>query len=170
MESNPSSFADGIRGKVLWHNEYRTQKMYEAYLNRTSAKFGTRTFAAAFDAQKAPAPFHNNSCDGCHVRNGSGVPINTAGKLDAALQEFMTGDAYNPYPVKDYTFTGQIRPMKLVFFDLLRETRGADASHYSEPLAFAEALVEHPPASVQAEDLYYNNKIMNFYGDSHFDP
>src|SRR5205823_1064792 len=27
-------------------------------------------------------------------------------------------------------------------------------------------LVAHPPKTVQAEDLYYNNKIMNFYGDS----
>ena len=30
MESDPEQFADGIRGKTLWHNEYRTQKMYEA--------------------------------------------------------------------------------------------------------------------------------------------
>jgi hypothetical protein len=74
---------------------------------------------------------------------------------------------YNPYyPVKDYTFTGQIRPMKLVFFDLQRDTSRVDASRYSEPLAFSSDLVEHPPRSVQAEDLYYNNKIMNFYGDS----
>ena len=120
MESDPSEFADGIRGKVLWHDEYRTQKMYEAFANNGNQKFPTRTFAAAFDPQTAPAPFHNNTCDGCHVRNGSGIPINTAGTLDVALQEFMTGAEYNPYPVKDYTFTGQIRPMKLVFFDLQR--------------------------------------------------
>ena len=50
----------------------------------------------AFDPQKAPAPFHNNTCDGCHVRNGSGVPINTAGKLDEALQEFMTDGRIQP--------------------------------------------------------------------------
>jgi hypothetical protein len=117
MESDPLEFADGIRGKVLRHDEYQTQKMYEAYA-KGNQTFGTRTFAAAFDPQTAPAPFHNNTCDGCHVRNGSGVPINTAGKLDGALHEFMTGAEYNPYPVKDYTFTGQIRPMKLVFFDL----------------------------------------------------
>ncbi len=165
MESDPSQFADGIRGKVLWHDEYRTQKMYEASA-KGNQKFAARRFAAAFDPQTAPAPFHNNTCDGCHVRNGSGIPINTAGKLDAALQEFMTGDAYNPYPVKDYTFTGQIRPMKLVFFDLHRDTTRLDSSRYSEPLAFAANLVEHPPRNVQAGDLYYNNKIMNFYGDS----
>jgi len=166
MESDPLQFADGIRGKVLWHNEYRTQKMYEAYASGISAKFGARTFAAAFDAQKAPAPFHNNTCDGCHVRNGSGIPINTEGKLDAALQEFMKAGLYDPYPVKDYTFTGKIRPMKLVFFDLLRDTKEAGDSIYSEPLAFPESVVEDPPNSVDAEDLYYNNKVMNFYGDS----
>ena len=159
MESDPWRFADGIRGKVLWHNEYRTQKMYEKQSFNP-----TRTFAAAFDPQKAPAPFHNNTCDACHVRNGSGVPINTAGKLDPALQEFMTAGVYNPYPGPDYTFTGQIRPMKLVFFDLQRDTTGLDASRYSEPLAFPVKL--KLPKGVDAADLYYNNKIMNFYGDS----
>ena len=28
MELDPSEFAEGIRGKVLWHDEYRTEKMY----------------------------------------------------------------------------------------------------------------------------------------------
>jgi hypothetical protein len=78
-------------------------------------------FAATFPAATAPAPFHNSTCDGCHVRNGSGIPINTQGTLDPALQEFMSGGVYTPYAVKDYTFTGQIRPMKLVFFDLQRD-------------------------------------------------
>jgi CxxC motif-containing protein (DUF1111 family) len=165
MESDPPEFADGIRGKVLWHNEYRTQKMYEAFLNG-NARFGTRTFAAAFDPGKARAPFHNDTCDGCHVRNGSGVPINTAGRLDPVLQEFMTDREYNPYPVKDYTFTGRIRPMKLVFFDLHRATDGIDPSVYSEPLAFSAALIAHPASATQARALYYDNKVMNFYGDS----
>jgi CxxC motif-containing protein (DUF1111 family) len=159
MESDPWEFANGIRGKVLWHDEYRTQKMYDAYLNKGSRQFGTRTFAAAFDPLTAPAPFHNSSCDGCHVRNGSGIPINTASKLDVALQEFMSGAEYNPYPVKDYTFTGKIQPMKLVFFDLKRVTSRLDDSVYSKPLAFSAGLVAQP-------SLYYNNKIMNFYGDS----
>ena len=30
MESDPEQFADGIRGKVLWHNEYRMEPMYDA--------------------------------------------------------------------------------------------------------------------------------------------
>ena len=127
----------------MWHNEYRTQKMYEASVNGASQKFGARTFAGAFDAQKAPAPFHNNTCDGCHVRNGSGVPISPAGTLDGSLQEFMTAGAYNPYPVKDYTFTGQIRPMKLVFFDLRRDTTRLDSSRYSEPLDVPGTVAAH---------------------------
>jgi hypothetical protein len=91
MESDPDEFAEGIRGKVLWHNEYRTQAMY--------AKFGARTFPAAFDPTMATVPFHNNTCDGCHVRNGSGIPINPDSNLDKALQPprgFM-GAAYSPY-------------------------------------------------------------------------
>jgi hypothetical protein len=131
MESDPDEFAEGIRGKVLWQDEYRTQKMYDWYLNKNNVNktFPTRTFAAAFDPQTAPVPFHNNTCDGCHVRNGSGIPINTAGKLDVALQDFMTSAVYNrSLPVVDYTFTGQIRPMKLVFFDLKRVTSRIDDS------------------------------------------
>ena len=55
----------------------------------------------------------------------------------------MTTGEYNPYfAVKDYTFTGQIRPMKLVFFDLqARYDARLDASRYSEPLAFSAALM-----------------------------
>jgi hypothetical protein len=58
--------------------------------------------------------------------------------------------------------------MKLVFFDLKRDTSGLDASRYSEPLAFPVTQVDRPPRNVgaEAEDRYYNNKIMNFYGDS----
>jgi CxxC motif-containing protein (DUF1111 family) len=169
MESDPAEFAEGIRGKALWHDEYRTQKMYAAdalaVAQGRSEPFGTRTFAAAFSPQTAQSPFHNNTCDGCHVRNGSGVPINTAGTLDPALQEFMSKAVYNPYPVKDYTFTGQIRPMKLVFFDSQRVTKRIDDSVYSEPLAFSANLLKQSPRAVNS-DLYYNNKIMNFYGDS----
>jgi Di-haem oxidoreductase, putative peroxidase len=174
MESDPDEFAEGIRGKVLWHNEYRTRKMYGA----KNPLFGARTFAASFDPMNAnAAPFHNNTCDGCHVRNGSGIPINTTNTLDATLQPpqgFMTGDTYNPYgsrESRDYTFTGQITPMKLVFFDskrstnrLLRSTIRFDDSSYSKPLAASQAA--QAPIAVKTADPYYNNTIMNFYGDS----
>jgi CxxC motif-containing protein (DUF1111 family) len=163
MESDPQQFAEGIRGKVMWHNEYRTQQMYD-----DPGRYPAKTFAAAFDPDTAPAPFHNNTCDGCHVRNGSGVPINTANMLDAALtKEFMKAEPYNPYPVKDYTFTGRIRPMKLVFFDLDRDAARSDASVYAEPKSFSAAIIANGRKTMgPADNFYYNNKIMNFYGDS----
>lgn len=166
MEAEPALFAEGIRGRALWHNEYRTQKMYEQFVNNNTDKFPTMQFAASFGATSAPAPFHNNTCDGCHVRNGSGVPINTQGMLDPALQQFMAGNAYNPTQVKDYTFTGQIRPMKLVFFDLKRNATRLDGSRYSEPLSFAPNLLKSPPRGTDPAALYYTNAVMNFYGDS----
>jgi CxxC motif-containing protein (DUF1111 family) len=174
MESDPEQFADGIRGKVLWHNEYRMESMYDA--RNTYKWLKDRTFQAAFDPlkskydpAKAPAPFHNNTCDGCHVRNGSGVPINTAYKLDPALQEFMRDSKYIPYAnngAKDYTFTGEIRPMKLVFFDLQPNMARLNSSRYSEPLVASADAIANAPRTVGPNDLYYNNKIMNYYGDS----
>ena len=57
--------------------------------------------------------------------------------------------------------------MKLVFFDLKRVTSHAyDDSVYSKPLAFSASQVAQAPSAVQTANLYYNNKIMNFYGDS----
>ena len=160
MEADPDMFADGIRGKVLWHNEYRMQGMYKV----GPPRFPAETFNAAFTDSAAKVPFHNNTCDGCHVRNGSGVPINTVATLDPKLQD-MTTEVYNPSKDNDYTFTGAIRPMKLVFFDLGRSTVRADASRYSEPLAFTPLTLLQPPRA-QAGELYYTNPIMNYYGDS----
>jgi CxxC motif-containing protein (DUF1111 family) len=174
MESAPADFAEGLRGKALWHNEYRSQKMYIAFAPpNNNSKFPTVTFPAAFNPATAPAPYHNHTCDGCHVRNGSGIPINTTSMLDVALQGcqgpdnsppcFMTAGVYSPYVKgKDYTFTGEIKPMKLVFFDLARAASTMstiDDSVYSKPLTLS-------PAGPGPAALYYNNKIMNFYGDS----
>lgn len=168
MESDPHHFAEGLRGKVLWHNEYRSFEMYDAFANRGSANYPTMMFAAAFSADAATAPFHGNTCDSCHVRNGSGVPINTSMMLDATMtKEYMRATRYEPYvPKKDYTFTGEIRPMKLVFFDLKRDTTRLDGSRYSEPLAFKAAMIANGPRTMGPGDHYYNNKIMNYYGDS----
>jgi Di-haem oxidoreductase, putative peroxidase len=180
MESDPDEFAEGIRGKVLWHDEYRTERMYEAKIG-----FQTRMFAAAFDPTMATAPFHNNTCDGCHVRNGSGIPITPTSapggggySLDAALQDprgFMTTGAYNPWGnltqlAKDYTFTGQIRPMKLVFFDLRLtlppSTSRKDDSVYSTPLAFSANQAAQARSAANTASQYYSSTVMNFYGDS----
>jgi hypothetical protein len=100
MESDPAEFAEGIRGKTLWHDEYRTEKMYEAFAGGNSAQFPTRRFAASFNPTTAKAPFHNYTCDGCHVRNGSGIPTNTAGTLAVdgngnPIQQFMTAGVYD---------------------------------------------------------------------------
>ena len=78
MEADPVQFAEGIRGKVLWHNEYRTQKMYDAFRSAATRSSARGRSPAPSRPQKAAAPYHNNTCDGCHVRNGSGVPINPA--------------------------------------------------------------------------------------------
>jgi Di-haem oxidoreductase, putative peroxidase len=101
------------------------------------------------------------------VRNGSGIPINTTKQLDVWVQGcqgtnnappcFMTSGVYNPAVHTDWSFTGEIRPMKLVFFDLARVTSATDDSVYSKPLTLSAG----PDPS-----LYYNNKVMNFYGDS----
>jgi CxxC motif-containing protein (DUF1111 family) len=165
MEADPEHFLDGIRGKALWHNEYRTQGTYLPAMRSLNPD---RWFAAAFQTGDATVPYHNNTCDGCHVRNGSGIPINTDNKLDKLLDEFMVTDKdYNPYVAKkDYTFTGQIRPMKLVFFDLKRDTTRLDASRYSEPLSFSAEQVKGAARTTPPDSFYYNNKIMNFYGDS----
>ena len=173
MEAEPELFAQGLRGKVLWHNEYRTEKMYIGYnFGNPKANFPPVMFAGAFDADKAPAPFHNNTCDACHVRNGSGVPINGKKQLDPLIQQqYMTTGEYNARFTPDYTFTGTIRPMKLVFFDLKRETsrERLDASRYSEPLAFSAAVMQKPLRNTQPDDLYYGSKVMNYYGDAfHF--
>lgn len=177
MESIPEQFADGIRGKVLWHNEYRMEPMYAQRQNYAWLK--DRIFQASFNplmlkSGKKPAPFHNNTCDSCHVRNGSGVPINTAGKLDKLQTKegaYMKDQVYVPYAnghesEKDYTFTGVIRPMKLVFFDLQQGPSRPRTSKYSEPLNATETALAAAPRNVVTDELYYNNKIMNYYGDS----
>ena len=185
MEMAPQDFADGIRGKVLWHDEYRTEQMQLAFTHNND-HYPTKNFPAAFLPANAKAPYHNYTCDGCHVRNGSGIPINTATAsnpendpafqymLDAALGKYMISSTdkqpYNPYKstqvcnnpnyptepnptmyCRDYTFTGVIKPMKLVFFDLNRRQNPIDPEVYTKPLG---------------PGLYYANAIMNFYGES----
>ena len=82
MEFAPGDFAEGIRGKVLWHNEYRSKIMYNAEVNNDPPGY-TASFPPShvpgglYPARRATAPYHNYHCDGCHVRNGSGIPINT---------------------------------------------------------------------------------------------
>ena len=94
-------FAEGIRGKVLWHDEYRTQKMYEANA-QGNPKFGTRTFAAAFDPRRRRRHlFTTIPVTGATCVTVAGYRSTPTGTLDAALQapqEFMTADGVQPLP------------------------------------------------------------------------
>jgi Di-haem oxidoreductase, putative peroxidase len=173
MESELNTFADGIRGRTLWHNEYRSKFEFldatgmsphqctSIADGKTGPCFPAVKFPAAFTPATANAPYHNYTCDGCHVRNGSGVPIKIGNVLDPVLQGpagctgnscYMTSGQYNPQNPVDYTFTGAIHPMKLVFFDLRRVGKSNNETVYSDP--------EGGTASA------WTNKIMNFYGDS----
>ncbi len=165
MEANPEVFADGIRGKALWHNEYRMQGMYDRWAeNKAGSRFQPVMFNASFEEATAPVPFHASTCDACHVRNGSGIPVNTRNMLDAVQRVYMADKEYNAAPIVDYTFTGRTHPMKLVFFDLGSKDARADASRYSTPLAFTPLTLLSPPR--HATEVFYSNAIMNFYGDA----
>jgi hypothetical protein len=79
-------------------------------------------------------------------------------------QVFMSSNEYKAAPIQDYTFTGKIHPMKLVFFDLGRNNPRADGSQYSQPLSFTPLTLLSPPRA--GPQVYYSNAIMNFYGDA----
>jgi hypothetical protein len=148
MESELLTFADGIRGRTLWHNEYRSKYMCNQEMGcgvdnnstvdgkpafpitcapNAPASPGCITFPAAFTSASHKVPYHNYTCDGCHVRNGSGIPLKPDKTLDVVLRGppgctgnscFMNATYTTPYKISDATFTGVITPMKLVFFDL----------------------------------------------------
>jgi hypothetical protein len=87
MNQDPGHFIRGIRGRTLWHNEYRSNLMYQGTKRDPETKLrpidGTKfenalghvDFAAGFQTVDATAPFHGNTCDACHVRNGSGCGL-----------------------------------------------------------------------------------------------
>ena len=98
MESDPAQFAEGIRGKTLWHNEYRTQRMYESlralhrrtnFLPCSSPRHSTPTIGARAVPQqhlrRLPRAQRQRRADqhGRHARQGA--------------QEFMTQTTYTPY-------------------------------------------------------------------------
>ncbi|GEM_PF-1253080 len=150
MNQTPDHFIRGIRGRTLWHNEYRSNILYNSaekvLENGKHAIDGTEfegalghvDFPAGFQAANATAPFHGNTCDACHIRNGSGVPLMPNGKLPQIhVDNGMQDKAFEIH--RDYTYSNKELPsMKMVLFDL-----GTDRS-----------------------DGYYTNKVMNFYGDS----
>ncbi len=57
--------------------------------------------------------------------------------------------------------------MKLVFFDLRRDTtRAGRVALFGAAVATPAALVAPPRTMTADENLYYNNKVMNYFGDS----
>jgi len=173
---SPDHFIRGLRGRTLWHNEFRSYLMYDSHIKRVTA--GTvfeeplrhRDFPAGFQPADHKVPYHGNTCDSCHVRNGSGIPLGPNGKLTNIHTERGIPEDFQlkPDDTLDYTYTNGMHKMggnpivpsmKMVLFDLKepkpRRATVCDANDHTTP-----ASMDHPSGG------FYNNKIMNFYGNS----
>jgi len=174
MNQTPDHFIRGIRGRTLWHNEYRSNLLFKAKeINDPSFIQNTRfdgdilahvDFPAGFQKEKASSPYHGNTCDSCHVRNGSGIPVQPNGSLSALHQDPQHGmnQNYEFVPaLLDYTYTNKqddphvsgarkqiVTPIKLVLIDPKSTADQCDGNGNT---------AAQPP---------YSNKIMNFYGNS----
>ncbi|MCF6225479.1 MAG: hypothetical protein L3J22_04135 [Xanthomonadales bacterium] len=171
MNQTPDHFIRGIRGRTLWHNEYRSNFMYESAVQAevspgtTPRIKGTKfekildhvDFPAGFQVADATAEFHGNTCDSCHIRNGGGVPLMPNGKLAKIhTDRGMLAD----YQVSlDYTYSNKVLPsMKMVLFDLRQD----EAS-----INYAQLLNKNERQNLLSIPLpLYNNRIMNFFGNS----
>ena len=168
MNQTPDHFIRGIRGRTLWHNEYRSNFMYESAVQKEppakrikGTKFenilGHVDFPAGFQVADAQAEFHGNTCDACHIRNGGGIPLMPNGKLP---QIHVDKGMLEKYKIsRDYTYSNPELPsMKMVLFDLKGDE---DSVNYHKLLdANARKTILDSPLSL------FNNRIMNFYGDS----
>jgi len=176
MNQTPDHFIRGIRGRTLWHNEYRSLQMYlSAEVNNPPGVQGTRfekilghvDFPAGFQVANHTSPFHGNTCDSCHVRNGSGIPLMPNGKLpEIHRQRGMNEDFRITH--RDYTYTNVVAPptggpetairfpsMKMVLFDINAPSEAqeeCDADDHTIPLT-------------APSNEFYTNKVMNFYGN-----
>lgn len=189
MNQTPDHFIRGIRGRTLWHNEYRSNMMYSAFRDgldkktKFEGKLNHIDFPAGFQRKQFKTPFHGNTCDSCHIRNGSGIPLMPNGRLpQLQVDKGMNADYrlwYKPPyphpdlskdPLLDYTYTNvdysdpanpkQVIPsMKLVLFDVRETTVGpvqkCDANDHTVPMMDTDS----------PKDRVYRNKIMNFYGN-----
>jgi len=185
MNQDPDHFIRGIRGRTLWHNEYRSNLMYKATnaddIDDTEFEtiLGHVDFSAGFQTDDATAPFHGNTCDACHVRNGSGIPLMPNGELPRIhIHRGMKADFHVRVGKEgDYTYTNiaygdqEVPSMKMVFFDLDEppetDGSGCDDNDHTGPDQY---VAPDDPAELSIpEDLeehLYQNKIMNFYGNS----
>lgn len=173
MNQTPDHFIRGIRGRTLWHNEYRSNLLYNAeevnFTTGNTTHFANGVlahvdFPAGFQKDNASSPYHGNTCDSCHIRNGTGIPLKPDGNLSNIHQDVKhgmnPGYLFEPY-LLDYTYTNKgidpqnssqrkqiVTPMKLVLFDLNSTANQCDATGHT---------AAEPP---------YSNKYMNFYGNS----
>jgi len=166
MNQTPDHFIRGIRGRTLWHNEYRSQVMYESAIRDNGEKLkgtpfegilGPIDFPAGFQVDNHHSPFHGNTCDSCHVRNGSGIPLMPNGKLPQIhVDRGMRPD----FGIRhDYTYSNNNLPsMKMILFDL------QDPGESLEQCDVNDHTI--PSISSGSLDQFYTNKIMNFYGNS----
>jgi len=165
MNQTPDHFIRGIRGRTLWHNEYRSNIMYESaehgqsYIKNTKFEqiLNHVDFPAGFQVKNSTTPFHGNTCDSCHIRNGSGVPLMPNGQLPQIHQD--NGMIPNFKIQRDYTYSNNELPsMKMVLFDL------NDTSDRLESCDDNNNTIPKP--ALLSSDDFYKNKIMNFYGAS----
>lgn len=176
MNQSPEHFIRGLSGRILWHNEFRSNLMYISHISGDSngtafeASLVHRDFPAGFQPADHKVPYHGNTCDSCHVRNGSGIPLGPNGKLTNIHTERGIPEDFRlkPDQTLDYTYTNGMHKqndkpivpsMKMVLFDLKAPTprRAAvcDTNDHTTP-----ASMDHPSGG------FYKNKIMNFYGNS----
>ena len=180
MNQTPDHFIRGIRGRTLWHNEYRSDILYKsATTDRKKTKHTAFEdildhvdFPAGFQEKNSTSPYHGNTCDSCHIRNGSGVPLMPNGELpEIHVKRGMIRD-YSKFKL-DYTYSNSdhnvsnpkpvLPSMKMVFLDL-NDTSDSleycDDNNNSVPKYSPFTTGQYPAES------YYTNKIMNFYGNS----
>ena len=165
MNQTPDHFIRGIRGRTLWHNEYRSKIMYQSAElegkdknTRFEGILGHVDFPAGFQVANHQSPYHGNTCDSCHLRNGSGIPLMPNGELPQLHVE-RGMNAIFEINERDYTYTNKELPaMKMVLFDTKAGTGRIEQCNPDE------LSVSVSPNSSDAP--YYANKIMNFYGDS----
>lgn len=159
MNQTPDHFIRGIRGRTLWHNEHRSNLLYKIAQQPSltnGTPFGGDTlahvdFPAGFQPENHTALYHGNTCDACHIRNGSGAPVMPNGSLtQLQVDRGMLAGNYQLFPAPlDYTHTNKRVPaMKLVLFDPKSADTQCDANNHT------------------TTNPYYNNKFMNFYGNS----
>ena len=117
-------------------------------------------FPAGFQTANHTAPFHGNTCDSCHIRNGSGIPLRPNRELPKIHEERGMALGFNVSLDETYSNTSspadtgrsEMPAMKIVLFDLgEKEGDQCDVNDHTIP---------------QLEPSYYTNKIMNFYDNT----